>query len=94
MNERANQTTEAESRRQSGHGIPLLGGAGDEGLKWRYFQGKERMEELLGLNVVEMPHALASPDYVYNHPEARASDPNGGVCRPYHKGGVCMYWRR
>ncbi len=48
------------------------GGAGD--IKWRYYQGKERLEKLFGLEVVEMPHTLSSADYVYNHPEARAED--------------------
>lgn len=50
------------------------GGAGDEVIKWRYRQGKERLEKLLGLKVVEMPHTLASPSFVYEHPEARAAD--------------------
>ncbi len=50
------------------------GGAGDDVFKWRYQQGKERVENLLGLKVVEMPHTLASPSFVYNHPEARAED--------------------
>jgi len=50
------------------------GGAGDDAIQWRYQQGKERVEELLGLKVVEMPHTLASPSFVYDHPEARAED--------------------
>jgi muramoyltetrapeptide carboxypeptidase LdcA involved in peptidoglycan recycling len=50
------------------------GGAGNNEITWRYFQGKQRMEKLLGLQVVEMPHTLADPDYIYDHPEARAAD--------------------
>lgn len=50
------------------------GGAGDDEIKWRYDQGKERLEKLFGLEVVEMPHTLAGGDFVYKHPEARAED--------------------
>lgn len=50
------------------------GGAGDEGVKWRYDVGKERIENILGLKLVEMPHTLASPEFVYNNPKARAED--------------------
>ena len=35
------------------------GGAGDEELRWRYEQGKQRLEEVFQLRVVEMPHTLA-----------------------------------
>ena len=50
------------------------GGAGDKEILWRYHQGKERLETLFGLKVVEMPHTLAGTDYVYNHPKERAED--------------------
>jgi len=50
------------------------GGAGDPDLQWRYRQGKERLEKVFGLEVVEMPHTLAGTEYVYNHPEKRAED--------------------
>jgi muramoyltetrapeptide carboxypeptidase LdcA involved in peptidoglycan recycling len=50
------------------------GGAGDEEIKWRYYQGKERLEKLFGLDVVEMPHTLAGSDFVYKNPKARAED--------------------
>jgi len=50
------------------------GGAGDEDILWRYKQGKERLENLFGLKVVEMEHTLAGTEYVYNHPEKRAED--------------------
>lgn len=48
--------------------------AGDAAMRWRYQQGKRRIEELFGLKVVEMPHTLAGSDYLYEHPEARAQD--------------------
>ncbi len=50
------------------------GGAGDEEILWRYNQGKERLETLFGLKVVEMPHTLAGTEYVYSHPKERAED--------------------
>jgi Uncharacterized proteins, homologs of microcin C7 resistance protein MccF len=50
------------------------GGAGDPAVRWRYEQGKERLKNVFGLDVVEMPHTLKSPEFVYNHPEARAED--------------------
>ena len=50
------------------------GGAGDEEILWRYQQGKERLQEVFGLEVVEMPHTLKGSEYVYNHPEERAKD--------------------
>lgn len=50
------------------------GAAGDPGIRWRYELGKRRMEELFGLEVVEMPHTLAPTQYVSDHPEKRAED--------------------
>lgn len=50
------------------------GGAGDPQTLWRYRQGKERLEKLFGLRVIEMPHTLAGSDYLYRHPEKRAQD--------------------
>ena len=50
------------------------GGAGDKGILWRYEQGKERLEKVFGLKVVEMKYTLAGPDYIYKHPEKRAED--------------------
>lgn len=50
------------------------GGAGDEELRWRYEQGKQRLEEVFQLRVVEMPHTLAGTEEVYRHPEKRAQD--------------------
>lgn len=50
------------------------GGAGDPDILWRYEQGKERLENVFGLEVVEMNTTLKGTEYVYNHPEERAKD--------------------
>lgn len=50
------------------------GGAGDDDILWRYNQGKERLENLFGLKVVEMPHTLSGTEFVYNNPRKRAED--------------------
>lgn len=50
------------------------GGAGDTDILWRYKQGKDRLEKIFGLEVVEMRYTLAGTDYIYNHPEKRAED--------------------
>lgn len=50
------------------------GGAGDRDIRWRYEQGKERLQNIFGLEVVEMEHTLAGTEYIYNHPEKRAED--------------------
>ena len=50
------------------------GGAGDEKFRDRYEIGKKRVEELFGLNVIEMPNSLKGSEYLDKHPEARAED--------------------
>lgn len=50
------------------------GSAGEENIRWRYEQGKQRLETVFGLQVVEMPHTLAGVAYLSDHPEARAKD--------------------
>lgn len=40
----------------------------------KYDLGKSRLEELFGLEVVAMPHALKGIGYLYEHPEKRAED--------------------
>jgi muramoyltetrapeptide carboxypeptidase LdcA involved in peptidoglycan recycling len=62
------------------------GGAGDDEIKWRYLQGKERLENLFGLEVVEMPHTLVGTEYAYKHPEARAEDMMAAFTDPAIKG--------
>ncbi len=41
---------------------------------YRYYIGKKIIEEKLGIEVVEMKHTLASPQWIYRNPEARAED--------------------
>lgn len=50
------------------------GGAGDKSLLWRYELGKRRLEEVFGVNVIEMENTLKGSEYIYEHPEARAKD--------------------
>ncbi|WP_040214590.1 S66 family peptidase [Clostridium polynesiense] len=50
------------------------GGAGDKDILWRYNQGKKRLEEEFGLEVVEMENTLKGSECLYNHPEKRAED--------------------
>jgi Uncharacterized proteins, homologs of microcin C7 resistance protein MccF len=50
------------------------GGAGEEDFLWRYRQGKERLEQIFGLHVIELPNTLKGTDYLYHHPEKRAED--------------------
>jgi len=40
----------------------------------RYQAGKQQLETAFGVTVVEMPHALADPEWVARHPQARAAD--------------------
>ncbi len=62
------------------------GGAGDPDILWRYHQGKERLENVFGLEVVEMPHTLKGTDYIYQHPEKRAEDLMNAFSDPSIKG--------
>lgn len=50
------------------------GGAGDEGLRWRYNHGVNRLREEFGLTVVEMEATLRGSEYVYCNPQRRAED--------------------
>lgn len=50
------------------------GGAGDEEILWRYYQGKERLEKVFGLEVVEMQNTLKGSEFLYNNPQKRAED--------------------
>jgi muramoyltetrapeptide carboxypeptidase LdcA involved in peptidoglycan recycling len=50
------------------------GGAGDSDILWRYNQGKKRLEEEFGLEVVEMQNTLKGSEYIYNNPQKRAED--------------------
>lgn len=50
------------------------GGAGDEAIVWRYNLAKQRLQQVFGLHVVEMPHTLKGTQYVYQNPQKRAED--------------------
>ena len=50
------------------------GAAGNPDIRWKYELGKQRIQTLLGLRVMEMPHTLAPEAFVRDHPEARAAD--------------------
>ena len=50
------------------------GGAGNPEILWRYEQGKTRLLENFGLNVIEMPSTLRGESFIYEYPEKRAQD--------------------
>lgn len=52
----------------------------------RYQAGKQELEQGFGLTVVEMPHALADDQWLYQHPEARAKDLMQAFADPEIKG--------
>ena len=55
--------------------ISLSGGrAGDEDMLYRYEIGKQRLEDIWGVNVIPTPNALKGSQFLYEHPEARAED--------------------
>lgn len=53
--------------------ISLSWGAAGE-LPDRYARGKERLEQIFNLAVVESRHALKPARWIYDHPQARAED--------------------
>lgn len=75
---------------QSGDRVATIslswGGAGDEDIRWRYEQGKKRLQEEFGLEVVEMPNTLKGTQYIYEHPEKRAEDLMQAFADPTIKG--------
>jgi muramoyltetrapeptide carboxypeptidase LdcA involved in peptidoglycan recycling len=60
------------------------GGAG--AFPHRYEAGKRQIEEEYGLEVVETEHSLASPEFLADHPEARAADLMAAFADPSIKG--------
>lgn len=50
------------------------GGAGDNGIIERYKIGKKRLQEIFGIEVVEMKNTLKGSEYLYKNPKARAED--------------------
>lgn len=63
------------------------GGAGE--IPQRYKIGKERLETVFGLSVVETKHALKSNDWLYQNPEARAKDLMEAFLDPTIKAIIC-----
>lgn len=53
--------------------ISMSWGAAGE-LPHRYRKGKERLEQVFNLNVVETKHALQPAQWIYENPQARAKD--------------------
>lgn len=48
----------------------------------RYEAGKRQLEEAFGVTVVDMPHTLADPSSVADHPEARVDDLHAALADP------------
>ncbi|MBM2658925.1 S66 family peptidase [Staphylococcus pseudoxylosus] len=53
--------------------------AGDDAIIWRTYQGIQRLQEVFGLKVKIMPHALKGSEFIQQHPELRASDLNEAI---------------
>ncbi len=51
-----------------------LSWGGPGALPHRYDAGKRQFEQLFGVTVVELAHTLSSPEWVAEHPRARAED--------------------
>ena len=48
----------------------------------RYAMGRRALQEMFGLEVVEMPHALADPEWLARNPQARAADLEAAFADP------------
>lgn len=55
----------------------------------RYAQGARQIEESFGVKVVPTPHALCSPEEIYEHPEWRLADLMEAFKNPDIKGIIC-----
>jgi muramoyltetrapeptide carboxypeptidase LdcA involved in peptidoglycan recycling len=53
---------------------------------YRYEIGKDRLEKIFGLNLIETKHALRDPEWVYKNPQARAADLMEAFSNPNVKG--------
>lgn len=70
--------------------ISLSGGrAGDPDMIGRYELAKSRFKEEYGVKVIETPNALKGNEFLYNHPELRASDLEWALTNNDIKGIVC-----
>lgn len=56
------------------------GGPGE--LPHRYEAGKRQLEDAFGVTVVEMPHTLAGPAFLADHPQARVDDLHAALADP------------
>jgi muramoyltetrapeptide carboxypeptidase LdcA involved in peptidoglycan recycling len=56
------------------------GGPGE--IPHRHEAGKRQLEQAFGVSVVEMPHTLASPDFLAKHPQARVDDLHAAIADP------------
>jgi muramoyltetrapeptide carboxypeptidase LdcA involved in peptidoglycan recycling len=52
----------------------------------RYEAGKKQLQDEFGLVVVEMPHTMSDPDWLYHNPQARAEDLMQAFADPTIKG--------
>jgi muramoyltetrapeptide carboxypeptidase LdcA involved in peptidoglycan recycling len=67
--------------------VSLSGGrAGDPDMLERYSIGKQRLEQIFGLRVVEMPNSMKGSQYLYENPKARADDLMEALQNPEIKG--------
>lgn len=55
-------------------GVVSLSWGGPGAVPHRYEAGKRQLESALGVEVVELPHARAAPDWLAHNPQARAAD--------------------
>lgn len=53
--------------------------AGDDSIVWRTYQGIQMLQEIFGLKIKIMPHALKGSAFTQQHPELRASDLNEAI---------------
>lgn len=65
------------------------GGLGDPELIHKYHIAKQRLEEVFGLEVRPMPHALKGSAFVAEHPELRAKDLMDAFRDPSISGVLC-----
>jgi len=66
---------------------------GEEAFLHRYQRGKQRLEEVFGLNVVTMPHALKGIKLLYDNPALRAKDLMEAFKNPRYKRYYLHDWR-
>lgn len=71
--------------------ISLSGGrAGDADMLPRYEVGKQRLEDIFRVKVIETPNALKGSTYLYEHPEKRGEDLMWALQNPEVKAIFCI----